>query len=114
MAFIFSVPVAIKTYALAFVCNSYDSGDGELEFMAASLSTECVGTHQWSQSDGPHAAIKTLGLASLLIMVPLSAGIVIGGLFSMRSLLESRKERTCSPMVDFATSSWKVSHTGVR
>ena len=69
MAILFTAPVAIKTFALSFICNKYDAGQNEkIWLMASDLSVECAPGYYFSVSDGGHGTIKVIGLTALLVV----------------------------------------------
>ena len=74
--------------------------------MASDFSVECVEASNFSASEGGHATIKLIGLVAFLVIVPLIFAAVYSSLHPIRHILESRTERKCSPLVDFAVSRW--------
>ena len=106
-AVLFTAPVAVKTYALSFICTPYDAGEGEqLRVMASDLSVDCVEAHVWSMTDGGHATIKVIGLTALIVVIPLLLGVFSASLSPIQTIIETRTERKCTPLMDFAISRW--------
>ena len=74
--------------------------------MASDLTVECVEAGVFT---GPeeHATIKAIGLAALLVVAPLTMVCFYNSMYPIRDVIETRTERKCSPLVDFALSRWK-------
>ena len=102
MAIIYSFPAAVKVYMSSFPCQDFDVGDGQkpATYMAADLSVDCSG-------DEPRGTIIAIAAVALAITIPLVVGVMALFLRPIRDVLESRTEKECSPLIDFAVSRWK-------
>ena len=86
-----------------FPCKEFDVGDSEtpVTYMAADLSVSCGGKAE------PRGSIITIATMAVIATIPLIIGMMFFLLWPIRDVLETRTEKECSPLVDFAVSRWK-------